>query len=114
MVGVAPARETAQGADRDMEAAFPPGAVVRTPEALRSALDGIFGLEPDSAYQFKRRLFHDHFDGMNALRVAERIRDLTEVYGGGGSGSASAWRESDVDGRPRAATTPQFRQIFSR
>ena len=82
MVGVAPARETAQGADRDMEAAFP-GAVVRTPEALRSALDGIFGLETDSAYQFKRRLFHDHFDGMNALRVAERIRDLTEVYGVG-------------------------------
>ncbi|HWV75775.1 MAG TPA: CDP-glycerol glycerophosphotransferase family protein, partial [Isoptericola sp.] len=82
MVGVAPPRDAAQGADRDMEAAFP-GAVVRTPEALRSALDGIFGLEPDSAYEFKQRLFHDHFDGMNALRVAERVRDLTEVYGVG-------------------------------
>jgi len=84
MVGVPPARGAVgvEGADRDMEAAFP-GVVVRTPDALRASLDGIFDRDPDSTYEFKRRLFHDHFDGKNAVRAAERVRDLTEVYGVG-------------------------------
>jgi hypothetical protein len=68
--------------DRALENSFP-GAVATTAADLFAALDGIPDDGTDVAYEFKRRLFLDHLDDANAARAAERIRDLTEVYGVG-------------------------------
>jgi hypothetical protein len=66
----------------DLAGVFP-GPVAQDFDGLWAALDGLLAETHDATYTFKRRLFHDHLDGRSAERAAERIRDLTEVYGVG-------------------------------
>jgi CDP-glycerol glycerophosphotransferase (TagB/SpsB family) len=75
--------EVERGAFYDLDSVFP-GRVCRTFAELRDALERLF--EPsagaDVAHRaWQRGLFFDHLDDGNSARVAERVRQLTDVAG---------------------------------
>lgn len=62
----------------DMSHVFP-GMICKDFQALRNALARVFD-PPDAvdiaSYQWKRRVFFDHLDDANSLRVVKRVKDL--------------------------------------
>jgi len=72
-----------RGAFYDLESVFP-GPVCRTFAQFRDALEHLFD-QPTEAelarLAWQRALFFDHVDDRNSARVAERVRQLTDVSG---------------------------------
>lgn len=80
-----------RGGFYDLEFVFP-GPVCRSFKQFREALDGLFDNPGEIelvSREWKRRLFFDHVDDRNSARVAERVRQLTDVKGVGKP--ASQW-----------------------
>lgn len=72
-----------RGAFYDLDFVFP-GPVCRTFAELRDALESLFApvSEVDAArLEWKRALFFDHVDDRNSARVADKVRQLSDIGG---------------------------------